>query len=110
MNTLCRRISLDGEWTLEGLDPHEGLSNNAYKPDYQPEDPVRVQVPQTVHAALLDAGRIKDPYWEMNNEEILWIEQKEWWYFRDLDDPGRFQGPELPARLRGHHLPRRSVP
>ena len=92
MDALCRRVSLDGEWALEGLDLHEGLSNNAYKPNYKLKDPVPVQVPQTVHAALMDAGRIKDPYWELNNEEILWIEKKEWWYHREITIPSDIKG------------------
>ena len=87
--------SVDQTKTLAGGDAwgvYQGLSNNAYKPEYQPEDPVAVRVPATVQAALFDAGRIEDPYWEMNNEEILWVEQKEWWYFRDLEIPAEIKG------------------
>jgi beta-mannosidase len=92
MQTLCRNISLDGQWIMEGLDCHEGLANDAYKPKYKPQDPVQVTVPCTAQAGLLAAGKIEDPYFEMNNEKILWIEEKEWWYFREFTVPSDIKG------------------
>ena len=77
-------LSLDGPWTIEGMDPGEGLTRKAYEPGYVPRDPVPARVPCIVQAALFEAGRIEDPYYEMNNEKILWIEQKEWWFCKEF--------------------------
>ncbi len=84
MDTQCFRLSLDGPWTIEGMEFEEGLARKAYEPRYVPRDPVPAQVPCIVQAALLAAGRIEDPHYEMNNEKILWIEQKEWWFFKEF--------------------------
>ena len=80
-------ISLNGEWSLEGLALDEGLVAGAYRPEYSPADAIPAQVPGIVQNHLLEAGRIEDPYWEKNNEQILWIEEKEWWYRRTLEIP-----------------------
>ncbi len=74
-------------WLIEGMDPGEGLARGASRADYRPRDPVRTTVPKIVQAALLEAGRVEDPYWERNNEKLLWIESKEWWYFLDFTAP-----------------------
>jgi len=92
MKTLCKWISLDGEWTIEGMEYDEGLGRSAYKPNYVSQDPVRAEVPTIVQNALLQAGKIEDPYWEMNNEKILWIEDKEWWYFKEFTVPEDVEG------------------
>ncbi|HEX9006552.1 MAG TPA: glycoside hydrolase family 2 protein, partial [Bacteroidota bacterium] len=36
----------------------------------------------TVRTALLSAGLIPDPYYGYDNEKSLWVEGKEWWFFR----------------------------
>ncbi|MCP4401472.1 MAG: hypothetical protein GY801_29765, partial [bacterium] len=87
MRAQCTRTSLDGEWIIEGMDYDEGLARSAYKPQYTPQKPVTAQVPTIVQNALLQAGEIEDPYWEMNNEKILWIEEKEWWFFKEFSIP-----------------------
>jgi beta-mannosidase len=94
---LCRRIGLDGDWLLEGMEIGQGLARQAWEPGYEPADAFPARVPGIVQAALLEAGRIEDPYWEMNNERILWVERKEWWYFRRFRLPADLP----PAVLRG---------
>jgi beta-mannosidase len=74
------------------MDPEEGLARGAFRADYSPRDPVRTTVPKIVQAALLEAGRVEDPYWERNNEKLLWIESKEWWYFLDFAAPAAREG------------------
>jgi len=96
MKGLYGLLSLDGGWSLEGMEPGEGLERGAYRPGYVPEASFPGRVPGIVQAALLEAGRIPDPYWEMNNESILWVEQKEWWYFRRFSLPSGGAWPESP--------------
>jgi beta-mannosidase len=80
-------INLNGSWVLEGMEYEEGLDRKAYNPGYIPNNPVKAVVPCIVQSALLEAGVIEDPYYETNNEKILWIEQKEWWFFKEFDVP-----------------------
>jgi beta-mannosidase len=80
-------IDLNSSWLLEGLEIMEGLNRGYYKRDYIPVDPVEADVPGIVQAALYAAGRIDDPYFEDNPEHIKWIEDKEWWFFKDVDVP-----------------------
>jgi beta-mannosidase len=97
-----RYLSLDGQWTIEGTNLEEGLlPRKAYEPAYQPKDPVPAQVPGIVQNHLFQAGRIEDPHWEMNNEKILWIDEKEWWYFKDFTVPGDIQGRKYHIVLEG---------
>lgn len=37
-------------------------------------------VPGGVHESLLAAGRIEDPYYDRNEGEIRWVEERDWWY------------------------------
>ncbi len=97
-----RYICLDGQWTIEGMSPEEGLlPRKAYELNYQPEDPIPAQVPGIVQNHLFQAGRIEDPYWEQNNEELLWVEEKEWWYFKDFTVPEDIQGQQYHIVLEG---------
>jgi beta-mannosidase len=92
MKSLSQVISLDGPWTIEGMAFEEGLARKAYEPDYAPREPVSAQVPCIVQNALFEAGKIKDPYFERNIEDLYWIEEREWWYFRDFVLPRATEG------------------
>jgi beta-mannosidase len=97
-----RYISLDGDWTIEGMDVDEGLlPRKAYQAEYCPRDPVPAKVPGIVQNHLFQDGRIEDPYWEMNNEKILWVEEKEWWYFKDFVVPDDLRGEKYHIGLEG---------
>ena len=97
-----RYICLDGEWTIEGMDLEEGLlPRKAYEPNYQPKDPIPAQVPGVVQNHLFQAGRVEDPYWEQNNEKLLWVEEKEWWYFKEFTVPEDVQGQQYHIVLEG---------
>jgi beta-mannosidase len=43
-------------------------------------DWVAAVVPGGVHESLLAAGRIENPYYDRNETEIRWIEERDWWY------------------------------
>ena len=97
-----RYICLDGQWTIEGMSSEEGLlPRKAYEPNYQPEDRIPAQVPGVVQNHLFQAGRVEDPYWEKNNDKLLWVEEKEWWYFKDFTVPEDIQGQQYHIVLEG---------
>ncbi|NLG85060.1 MAG: hypothetical protein GX493_10745 [Firmicutes bacterium] len=85
-------LSLDGPWTIEGMEFEEGLARRAYDPTYQPRNPVPAKVPCIVQAALFEAGLVEDPYFEMNAEKLLWVEDKEWWFFKEFTVPEEVAG------------------
>ncbi|OGS27796.1 MAG: hypothetical protein A2297_06830, partial [Elusimicrobia bacterium RIFOXYB2_FULL_48_7] len=92
MTEKCININLDDNWVMEGLDFTQGQVRKAYEPDYKPKDPVKAKVPGIAQCALLEAGKIDDPIYEMNNEKILWVEDKEWWFFKDFTVPENIEG------------------
>ena len=52
-------------------------------------DWVDVDVPGDVHTALVEAGRIADPFYDRNENACAWMEEREWWYRVSFDDPRR---------------------
>jgi beta-mannosidase len=55
---------------------------------------IPVDVPGDVHTALVAAGRIEHPFYDRNEDDCAWMEEREWWY------RARFDGPEPAERLR----------
>jgi beta-mannosidase len=56
-----------------------------------------VRVPGDVHAALLAAGRLRDPFYGRQEEEARWVEDREWWYRFGFEGPAA--APEPDERL-----------
>ena len=73
---------LNGTWLMKDYSPGVGVTKEVYIPGKQPKDCLPIQVPGTVRSALLADGEIPDPYYGYDNEKSLWVEQKEWWFFR----------------------------
>ncbi len=48
-------------------------------------DWLSAQVPGDVRLDLLRAGKIADPFCAANNEDLQWIDSRDWWYTRDVD-------------------------
>jgi beta-mannosidase len=77
-------IDLSGTWTMKDFTLGIGKARQVYIPGREPKDAIEVQVPGTVRSSLLAAGEIPDPYFGYDNEKSLWVEQKEWWFFRSF--------------------------
>ncbi len=113
-------ISLNGEWLLKDFEPGQGAVASVYTSDYAAkagQEWLPAQVPGDVHSCLLAAGRIPDPFYADNVEQVQWVEQREWWYRQtftpDLPQPGfntrdllTFEGLDTFATvyLNGHQL------
>ncbi|HEX2741637.1 MAG TPA: hypothetical protein VHM69_14425, partial [Rubrobacter sp.] len=83
---------------LKDFAPGEGLQFRAFDERFEEEGWLPVPVPGDVHRALLDAGRIDDPYYDRNEGDCAWMEDREWWYRMTFDGP---EDPLLPdERLR----------
>ncbi len=75
---------LNGTWQMKDYSPGIGVTKEVYVPGKQPKDCLPSQVPGTVRNALLADGEIPDPYYGFDNEKSLWIEAKEWWFFKSF--------------------------
>ena len=80
-------ISLDGMWLLRGFKPGKGEEEGAYTADYKVDGWIKAKVPGVVHLDLLENGLIPDPFYGLNEDEVRWIEEMEWWYRREFDLP-----------------------
>jgi beta-mannosidase len=80
------------QWKLHDYAPGEGRASGAFKEDLDDAGWLDVYVPGDVHTALISAGRIKDPFYDRNENECAWIEDREWWYRTT------FRGPEEPLQ------------
>ncbi|MBN1863462.1 MAG: glycoside hydrolase family 2 protein [Victivallales bacterium] len=69
---LSHTIPLQGKWRLrqKGSDRH-----------------YPAQIPGDVYSALLDAGAISDPNFNMNELEVQWVAEKDWEYSTSFDIP-----------------------
>ena len=67
--------------------PGEGLAAGAAAGEAPGEGWIDVAVPGDVHRALVDAGRIEDPFYDRNEDACAWMEEREWWYRLSFDGP-----------------------
>lgn len=49
--------------------------------------PIPMAIPGDVHSALLAAGRIPDPYFGRNEDQVQWVGEKEWIVERTIEVP-----------------------
>ena len=85
-------IDLGGTWQMKDLTRGVGVTRQVYLPGKQPQQTLPIRIPGTVRTALLEAGEIPDPYLGYDNEKSLWVEDKEWWFFRTFDVARDVQG------------------
>jgi beta-mannosidase len=67
-----KTLNLAGEWQLTQV---------------KTKDTTAAQVPGDTHSALLDAGKIPDPYWGDNELSLQWIGREDWIYSKRFDIP-----------------------
>jgi beta-mannosidase len=88
-----------GRARLKDFAPGEGVMAGAFRERLDERAWIPVPVPGDVHRALLDAGRIEDPFFDRNEDRCTWIEDREWWYRMSFDGPHRPLGPDERLRL-----------
>lgn len=96
-----RMIDLSGIWMMKDFTLGIGDQNRVYLPGMEPKDCLPCNVPGTVRAALLAAGEIPDPYYGYDNEKSLWVEQKEWWFFKKFSVPADIKGKFVDLEFEG---------
>ena len=65
---------------LKDFAPGEGIALGAFAGQFDTGDWIDVPVPGDVHQALIAAGRIPDPFYDRNELDCAWVEEREWWY------------------------------
>lgn len=85
-------VDLGGIWNMKDFTRGLGTVHNVQLPGNMPKDCIPCSVPGTVRNALLEAGKIPDPYVGYNNEKSLWVEDKEWWFFKTFTAGAELKG------------------
>lgn len=67
-------------WKLMDFAPGEGREQGVFQPDFDDSSWMDIPVPGDVHRTLIAAGRIPDPFYDQNEKEAAWMEEREWWY------------------------------
>jgi len=90
--TPATSIDLDGTWLMKDYTRGVGVNKQVFLPANKPTDCLPAQVPGTARTALLANGEIPDPYYGYDNEKSLWVEEKEWWFFRTFSIGAELEG------------------
>ena len=67
-------------WKVMDFAPGEGREKEVFQPGFDDGGWYDVPVPGDVHRAYMAAGRIPDPFYDQNEAEVAWMEQREFWY------------------------------
>jgi beta-mannosidase len=84
--------------------PGAGIAAGATAPTCDDGDWLAIAVPGDVHRTLIDAGVIPDPFWDQQERDCAWMEEREWWYRIPLTVPGEPLGPDERWQLVFHGL------
>lgn len=84
--------------------PGVGLSHGVFQEDYDDSHWMDIAVPGDVHRALMAAGRIPDPFYDRNELECSWVEEREWWIRLQFDCPQDALQPDEKLNLVFHGL------
>ncbi|HEV2128056.1 MAG TPA: glycoside hydrolase family 2 protein [Thermomicrobiales bacterium] len=72
---------------LAHFDPGKGVEAGAAAGDFDDTGWLEITIPGDVHRTLIDAGEIPDPFWDQQEKDCAWMEEKEWWYHVPLHVP-----------------------
>ncbi len=84
-------------WKLGDFAPGGGVQAGAHEESFDDQQWINIPAPGDVHRALIEAGRIPDPFYDQNELACAWVEDREWWY--RLTFPGPDESPQPDERL-----------
>jgi beta-mannosidase len=67
-------------WKLQDFARGEGEACTVFAEQIDTSNWIDIRVPGDVHQALIEAGRIEDPFYDRNEDRCAWVEEREWWY------------------------------
>ena len=83
-----KKIELNGTWHFKAVDKYRKL----------PEEITGITewmngtAPGTVHTDLLANGKIPDPFYRMNEQQVQWVDSQQWLYRREFEVDDDFLG------------------
>lgn len=79
-------FSLNGKWKVNHFDCGEDIST-VVQENFVPEGWLNAQIPEDIHATLRRAGVIRGNTYHKHENEELWIEQRDWVYYKEFMTP-----------------------
>jgi beta-mannosidase len=92
------------DWIFKEFQPGAGETAGAWRPGYDDGAWDRINVPGDIHKALMEIGRIPDPFYDRHESECAWMETQEWWYRTTFSGPSGVASPDERVELVFHGL------
>ncbi|WP_075602983.1 glycoside hydrolase family 2 protein [Saccharicrinis aurantiacus] len=101
---LNNEISLDGDWTMKSFEFGMGTWSPAWgifmafpppEVDSLTQEAITVKVPGSVQHNLVELGLTKDPYVGDNVKDLRWVEDREWYFVKQIEVPNDWQGKNI---------------
>lgn len=78
-------------YPLNHAQPKQRDPNLELTADFGSEGWIPAQIPGIVHQALLQAGLIPDPFYDLNELEVQWVGERDWLYKLEFAAPQEWQ-------------------
>ncbi|MCW4029355.1 MAG: hypothetical protein NWE92_06885 [Candidatus Bathyarchaeota archaeon] len=75
---------LTGLWKFKGFKGCDGEEQKAYATQTEVDDWLLAEAPLTAHTNLLANKVIPDPFMGVNEREVQWVNESEWWYRKEI--------------------------
>src|SRR2546425_2301003 len=67
-------------WKLQDFALGEEVARQVFTEQFDTSDWIDITAPGDVYQALIEAGRLEDPFYDRNEDTCAWMEEREWWY------------------------------
>ncbi len=96
-------VSLDGETLFEDDFSEDSLMRTVPVElgELDVQEWIPAKIPGSVHRALLEAGKIEDPYVDYNGPKQLWIDDQRWVYKKTFTVPSEWKGKTVRLDFKG---------
>jgi beta-mannosidase len=88
-------------WRVRDYNPGEGDVRSVTDCDAASSEWIDVAAPGDVYVGLIEAGRLPDPFFGMNETSARWVQDKEWWYRTSFEAPSLSEGQGLELIFNG---------
>jgi beta-mannosidase len=82
---MTEEVALGGLWRFKGFRGCDGEEQGAYLTDINVDDWLLAEAPLTAHTNLLANKLIPDPFMGVNEREVQWVNESEWWYRKEIE-------------------------
>ena len=83
--TVLAEVSLSGLWSFKGFKGCDGEEQGAYLTQNKTEGWLLAEAPLTAHTNLMANKLIPDPFMGINERDVQWVNESEWWYRKEID-------------------------